>query len=156
MFDNYSPPQQTPSAPPPPQKIIRFDKGYLKTLPGILKLTELICNIAGFICIKISWAWLSAIFFNILYWVGIMVTLFLLLMYTFHFVEKYDRWPWFKGEFFFSVAMALAYIVTSIFASTIGESVGYAVSFFGFCAIIAYGLDAYLKYKGWKRGLPPQ
>ncbi|VVC89205.1 unnamed protein product [Leptidea sinapis] len=77
-------------------------------------------------------------------------------MYLFHFVEKYDHLPWLKCEFFFCAAMSLAYIVTSIFATTIGESVGYAIGFFGLCAIIAYGLDSYLKFNKWKTGLPPQ
>lgn len=81
----------------------------------------------GFICIKISFAWVSAIFYNILYWVGNIITAFLFLMYTFHFVEKYDRWPWHKFEFFFCAAISLAYIGTSIFATTLGESAGYAV-----------------------------
>lgn len=48
-------------------------------------------------------------------------------MYLFHFVEKYDSFPWQKMQFLFCAAMSLAYIVTSIFATTIGESVGYAV-----------------------------
>ncbi|CAH0726391.1 unnamed protein product, partial [Brenthis ino] len=156
MFDHFAQGPTPSNEPPPPRKVLRFDKSYLKTMPGILKLVEIICNIVGFICIKISWAWLSAIFYNILYWVGNIITAFLLLMYTFHFVEKYDRWPWHKYEFFYCGVMSLAYIVTSIFATTIGESTGYAVGFFGLCAIIAYGLDCYLKYKEWKRGLPPQ
>ncbi|XP_047041455.1 plasmolipin-like [Helicoverpa zea] len=139
-----------------PSKIVRFDKGYVQTVPGILKLVQLACNFIGFICIKISWSWVSAIFYNILYWVGIIITAGLLFMYTFHFVEKFDRWPWYKLEFAYCILMSLTYIGCSIFASTIGESVGYAVGFFGLCAIIAYGFDAYLKYKAWKRGLPPQ
>ncbi|XP_026490561.2 proteolipid protein 2 [Vanessa tameamea] len=156
MFDHFAHGTPVAAEPPPPRKVLRFDKGYWKTMPGILKIVELVCNIVGFICIKISWAWLSAIFYNILYWVGNIITAFLFLMYTFHFVEKYDRWPWHKLEFFYCLAMSLSYIGTSIFATTLGESVGYAVGFFGLCAIIAYGFDAYLKYKGWKRGLPPQ
>ncbi|XP_059058986.1 plasmolipin [Achroia grisella] len=156
MFDNYGN-QQSPQAPPPPEvKVLRFDKNYVKTLPGVLKLIQVICNLVGFICIKVSWVWLSAIFFNILYWFANVVTLLLLLMYTFHFVEKYDRWPWLKLEFFYCCVVVLAYICFSIFATAIGESVGYAVGFFGLCAIIAYGLDGYLKYRGWRRGLPPQ
>ncbi|XP_072936612.1 uncharacterized protein [Epargyreus clarus] len=154
MFDHFAnpPPAQTT---PPPQKVLKFDKGYVKTLPGILKLVQLLCNIIGFICIKVSWAWLSAIFFNIIYWFGNIITLFLFIMYMFHFVEKYDRWPWHKYEFFYCAFMCLAYICTSIFALIVGES-GYAVGFFGLCALIAYGIDGYLKYKGWKRGLPAQ
>ncbi|XP_047507396.1 plasmolipin-like [Pieris napi] len=156
MFDHFV--QNPGPAPPPspPKKELKFDKNYLKTTPGILQLVEVVCNFIGFICIKVSWSWISAIFYNILYWIGNILTVFLFLMYLFHFVEKYDNIPWQKIQFFYCVAMSLAYIGTSIFATTIGESVGYAVGFFGFCAIVAYGIDAYLNYKGWKRGLPAQ
>lgn len=139
-----------------PSKIIRFDRSYVKTVPGILKLVEIACNLIGFICIKISWSWVSAIFYNILYWVAIIITGFLLVAYTLHIVEKFHHWPWHKLEFYYCVIVSLTYFGCSIFASTIGESVGYAVGFFGFCAIIAYGFDAYLKFKGFRRGLPPQ
>lgn len=42
MFDNMSRNGPPPSQPPPPQKVLRFDKGYLKTLPGILKIVALV------------------------------------------------------------------------------------------------------------------
>ncbi|KAI8427334.1 hypothetical protein MSG28_001913 [Choristoneura fumiferana] len=100
--------------------------------------------------LKVSWVWFSAIFYNILYWVAIIITSFLLLSYTFHFVEKHDRWPWLKWEFFYCCAVTLVYVGLSIFAAVVGES-GWAVGFFGLCAILAYGYDGYLKYTAWKR-----
>ncbi|XP_072937149.1 uncharacterized protein [Epargyreus clarus] len=161
MFDHLAnpPPAQTT---PPPKKVLKFDKGYVKTLPGILKVTQLLCNIIGFICIKVSWAWLSAIFFNTIYWFGNIITLFLFIMYMFHFVEKYDRCPWRKYEFFYCAFMCLAYISTSTYALIIGGrgytagGRGYTAGFFGLCALIAYGIDGYMKYNGWKQGLPAQ
>lgn len=81
----------------------------------------------GFICIKVSSAFISPIFYNLLYWLANIITLLLLLLYTFHFVEKYDQWPWYKLEFFYCCVVVLAYIGTSIFAATLAESVGYAV-----------------------------
>ncbi|KAL0894356.1 hypothetical protein ABMA27_012981 [Loxostege sticticalis] len=158
MFDNYPNHQVNVEAANQTtnQKVLRFDRSYLKSLPGILKICQVVCNTLGFILIKVSTAFISPIFYNILYWVANIITLFLFLMYLFHFVEKYDRLPWHKYEFFFSGIVVLAYIGTSIFAATLAESTGYAVGFFGFCAIVAYTFDGYLKYKGWKRGLPPQ
>ncbi|KAL4705335.1 hypothetical protein ACJJTC_019021 [Scirpophaga incertulas] len=157
MFDYYNnQPQGEAQNQNTNQKVLRFDKVYIKTLPGVLKIVELICNIVGFICIKVSSAFISPIFYNLLYWIANIITLFLLLMYMFHFVEKYERVPWYKLEFFYCCIIVLAYIGTSIFAATLAENIGYAVGFFGLCAIIAYALDGILKYKGWKRGLPPQ
>ncbi|XP_026332942.1 uncharacterized protein LOC113240177 [Hyposmocoma kahamanoa] len=158
MFDNYGNNQaQTPPSQPPPQRALRFDKGYVTTIPGILKLVQLVSNFVGFICIKIQWsAWISSIFYNILYWMGIIVACLLLLLYTFHFVEKFYKIPWHKMEFFYCMFVAITYIILSIMATTIGESTGIAVSFFGFCAVIAYGFDGYLNYRGWQKGLPAQ
>lgn len=85
------------------------------------------CNFIGFICIKISWTWVSAIFYNILYWFAIIVTALLLFLYTFHFIEKFDKLPWLKWEFAYCCLVCVTYIGCSIFAATIGESVGYAV-----------------------------
>ncbi|KAJ0181532.1 hypothetical protein K1T71_002254 [Dendrolimus kikuchii] len=156
MFDHFNNAPQVQAEPPPPKKVLRFDRGYAKSMPGILKLSQLLFNIIGFICIKVSWSWVSAVFYNILYWFANIITIFLFIMYTFHFVEKYDKWPWVKYEFFYCCIVITAYIICSIFATTIGESVGYAVGFFGFCAILVYGFDGFLKYKAWRRGLPPQ
>ncbi|KOB64425.1 putative F28H1.4a [Operophtera brumata] len=158
MFDNYGNNQAAQPQPPPssPTRVVRFDKSYVQSTPGILKLVEIICNIVGFICIKVSPAWFSAFLYNLLYWAGNIITILLLVMYTFHLVEKFDKLPWLKFEFSFCVIMVLMYIGCSIFATTIAESAGYAVGFFGLCAIIAYGMDGYLKFKAYRRGLPPQ
>lgn len=45
MFDHFAqePTNPTTVAPPPtPQKVIRFDKSYIKSLPGVLKLIQLV------------------------------------------------------------------------------------------------------------------
>lgn len=86
-----------------------------------------LCNVVGFICIKVTNTWISSIFYNLLYWIGNIVTLLLFLMYLFHFVEKFDKIPWLKLQFSYCAVMVLAYIVCSIIATTIAESVGYAV-----------------------------
>ncbi|XP_075991812.1 CKLF-like MARVEL transmembrane domain-containing protein 4 [Anticarsia gemmatalis] len=155
-MSNFNSNQASPTERVRPEKIVRFDKSYIQSTPGYLKLAQIAFNIIGFICIKISWTWVSAIFYNILYWAAIIITGLLLLMYTFHIVEKYDKWPWHKFECLYCGIVALTYFGLSIFATTIGENVGYAVGFFGLCAILAYSFDAYLKFKGWQRGLPPQ
>lgn len=42
MFDHFNHPPQVQSEPPPPKKVLRFDRGYAKSLPGILKLSQLV------------------------------------------------------------------------------------------------------------------
>ncbi|XP_011566077.3 uncharacterized protein LOC105395813 [Plutella xylostella] len=158
MYDGQMSNQSSPSSPgAPPQPVVRLDRKHLRTPSGMCQMVQLTCNILGFICLKVAWgAWVSAIFYNLIFWIGILVTGAIFTSYLFHVVEKFDAWPWHKFEFLYCAAMALGYIITSIFAMTIGESVGYAVGFFGFFAIIAYSGDSYLKYQAWKRGLPAQ
>lgn len=45
MFDGYANQgHQDPNPAPPQQKVLRFDKGYIKTLPGILKIVQLVSS----------------------------------------------------------------------------------------------------------------
>lgn len=50
MFDGYANQgHQDPNPAPPQQKVLRFDKGYIKTLPGILKIVQLVSYFIGII-----------------------------------------------------------------------------------------------------------
>lgn len=43
MFDNYGHNQATqPQPPPPPARIVRFDRKYVETAPGILKIIQIV------------------------------------------------------------------------------------------------------------------
>ncbi|KAJ8672720.1 hypothetical protein QAD02_003980, partial [Eretmocerus hayati] len=94
---------------------IRYDPSYLRTLPGRLKCAEIVLNILGFICVLISThshhnrsGW-----FNFIAMTGFWMTGLLLVFYLFHFVEKFDRIPWLKIEFFFCAFETVGYLVTS-------------------------------------------
>lgn len=45
MFDHFAQGPTPSNEPPPPQKVLRFDKGYIKTMPGILKIVQIVCVI---------------------------------------------------------------------------------------------------------------
>jgi hypothetical protein len=55
MFDNYGRGQAQPEAAntAPKSKVLRFDKHYVKTLPGILKLVEIVSSFV------FNFSWLS-------------------------------------------------------------------------------------------------
>ncbi|XP_047506889.1 MARVEL domain-containing protein 1-like [Pieris napi] len=128
---------------------IRFDKSYLQTVPGLLKIVQVGGSLLGFICVVCSrvgtaskgayFSWVSMIAF---WFTGI-----LLGFYLFHIVEKFYKIPWLRLEFLFAAVWSLLYLIASILATTVGDNAHYAASFFGFAATLAYMIDAYLKFR---------
>ncbi|KAI8427337.1 hypothetical protein MSG28_001916 [Choristoneura fumiferana] len=136
------------------QTNIRFDPSYIKTVPGILKIVQAGASLLGFICVQVaSYRSSRSSFFA---WISMMAFWFtglLLGLYLFHLVEKFYKIPWLKIElvfcglwtFFYLIASSLvvAWSVISAFA---------AAAFFGYAAMLAYLIDAYLKYRAVQDG----
>ncbi|KAG6453010.1 CKLF-like MARVEL transmembrane domain-containing protein 4 [Manduca sexta] len=133
---------------------LRFDKSYLVTLPGILKVVQVLCSFLGFICIQFSrfnnqttgsfFSWISMIAF---WFTGI-----LLGFYLFHLVEKFYKIPWLKIEFVFCALWTLFYLIVSIMATTVHDNPHSAAAFFGFVAMAVYAVDCFLKWKAVRAG----
>ncbi|XP_043589186.1 CKLF-like MARVEL transmembrane domain-containing protein 8 isoform X3 [Bombus pyrosoma] len=77
---------------------IRFDPSYIKTLPGMLKVAQVVLNLLGFICITVTshsnfsrGAWFNTVAMGGFWFTGI-----LLVFYLFHIVEKFSKIPWLK------------------------------------------------------------
>ncbi|XP_018319524.1 CKLF-like MARVEL transmembrane domain-containing protein 4 [Agrilus planipennis] len=136
------------------QTNIRYDPKYIKTKGGILKIVQIVLNLLGFICIQCSGfpGNSRGSFFDTVSMTGFWFTGILLLFYLFHVIEKLYKIPWLKIEFFYCFVMVCMYLICSCLAATFGVE-GYAVAaFFGFCAMVAYGLDTFLKYKAIRSG----
>lgn len=142
------------------QGAIKFDPSYVRTLPGILKAAQVGLNLLGFICITCSvfsnhgrGAWFNTVAMGGFWFTGI-----LLALYLFHVVDKFYRIPWNKIEFVFCALWTLFYLIAASLAANLApyaEAFGVA-AFFGFCAMAAYGYDAFLKFKAIKTGAPAQ
>ncbi|EFN61419.1 CKLF-like MARVEL transmembrane domain-containing protein 4 [Camponotus floridanus] len=138
------------------QPNIRFDPSYARTLPGILKIVQVVLNLLGFICITVSshsshsrGGW-----FNTVSMIGFWFTGILLVFYLFHIIEKFSRIPWLKIEFVFCTIWTVFYLLAASLAADYArhtEAFGVA-AFFGFCAMVAYGYDAWLKFHAVKSG----
>ncbi|GBP53186.1 CKLF-like MARVEL transmembrane domain-containing protein 4 [Eumeta japonica] len=140
------------------QTNVRFDRSYLTTIPGILKIAQVVLNLLGFICIQTSYfsilseyryfSWISMIAF---WFSGILLGL-----YLFHFVEKFYKIPWLKIEFGFCALWAFLYLVAASLAasssSKFNDNSSAAAAFFGFAAMLAYGIDAFLKWRAGRTG----
>jgi uncharacterized membrane protein len=83
---------------------------------------------------------------------GFWFTGILLVFYVFHVIERLFRIPWIQIELGFCAVWTLLYFIASICVSTVNSGAYTAAAFFGFCATIAYGYDAWLKFQAHKNG----
>lgn len=110
----------------------------------------------GFICITVSsqsshsrGGWFNTVAMGGFWFTGI-----LLVLYLFHIIEKFSKIPWLKIEFIFCTIWTVFYLLAASLAADYArytEAFGVA-SFFGFCAMVAYGYDAWLKFNAAKSG----
>jgi uncharacterized membrane protein len=84
--------------------------------------------------------------------IGFWFTGILLIFYVFHVVERYFRIPWIQIELIFCALWTLLYLIASITVSTVNSGAYTAAAFFGFCAMVAYGYDTWLKFQAHKTG----
>ena len=138
------------------QPNIRFDASYTRTVPGMLKIAQVVLNLLGFICITVSRLSNSSRggWFNTVAMAGFWFTGILLVFYLFHIVEKFSKIPWLKVEFIFCAIWTAFYLLAASLAADyakVDEAFG-AAAFFGFCAMVVYGYDAWLKFRAVKSG----
>lgn len=137
---------------------LRWDPGYVKTLPGALKVVAVLVNILGFICVMCASPYYKekavGEWFVFVSMTAFWVSLVFLIMYLIHAMEKFHVIPWLMIEFgfcalwtFFYFSAALAAAVEARYSGPLG-----AASFFGFAGMFVYGLDAVLKFRGWRAG----
>ncbi|XP_044751602.1 CKLF-like MARVEL transmembrane domain-containing protein 4 [Coccinella septempunctata] len=133
---------------------IRWDPSYIQTLPGVLKIVQIVCSFIGFICIEASGlaSHTRGGFFNFVALVAVLFTGILLIFYLLHIIEKTFRIPWLMVEFAFCAIWAFGFFAVSIMAATYGSDAYLVAAFFGFCCMVAYAFDAFLKYSALKRG----
>uniref|UniRef100_A0A1B6KCF7 MARVEL domain-containing protein n=1 Tax=Graphocephala atropunctata TaxID=36148 RepID=A0A1B6KCF7_9HEMI len=138
------------------QPELRYDPLYLRTLPGMLKVAQIALNFLGFLSIAISGnaGYSQASFFDSISGFAFWFSGFLLAFYLFHVIEKFYKIPWLKIELGFCALWTVFYLIASTMVAgltSISAALGVA-AFFGFCAMVVYGYDAWLKYQGVMSG----
>lgn len=136
--------------------VIRFDHSYVLKLPGWLKCGQCLVSLLGFICTSSSYQnrESSANWYGFVSMTAFWVTLVLLIMYLIHLIEKLHFIPWILGEFIFCSLWTLFYGIAAIVvcAKARGDDAFAAAGVFGFIGMLLYGIDAFLKFKGWRAG----
>ncbi|GFR74398.1 CKLF-like MARVEL transmembrane domain-containing protein 4 [Elysia marginata] len=134
---------------PPP---IRPQMNYPKSVPGILKIVEVVLCLLVLICSNVvNW------YYHGSGWVGFvagsaMVTTAVL--FLFHFFNVFSRLPgpWPFIEFIYYCVYDLFWIIAAIvsaFKAPLHSAIG-ATAFFTWVALILYMLDTYFMYRAWK------
>ncbi|KAL4705333.1 hypothetical protein ACJJTC_019019 [Scirpophaga incertulas] len=136
------------------QTNIRFDPQYVRTIPGILKIVQVLCSLLGFICIQCSRlnTLSKGVFFSWISMIAFWFTGILLWLYLFHLVEKFYKIPWLKMEFGFCALWTFLYLLASILAVTVHDNAHSAAAFFGFVCMFAYAVDAFVKWRAARAG----
>jgi uncharacterized membrane protein len=83
---------------------------------------------------------------------GFWFTGILLVFYVFHVIERFFRIPWIQIELIFCAIWTLLYLIAAISVSTVNAGSYTAAAFFGFCAMVAYGYDTWLKFNAHRAG----
>ncbi|KAF5281239.1 hypothetical protein FQA39_LY05125 [Lamprigera yunnana] len=133
---------------------LRYDSSYIRQKEGILKIAQVALSFIGFICIQCtSYAIIpTAKWYSTVSMFGVWVTGILLVFYLFHIIEVCYKIPWIQFEMFFCAIIALCFLIASTMVVVLGEPAFEAGGFFGYCAMVAYIIDAYLKFLAMRAG----
>ncbi|KAG5885798.1 hypothetical protein JTB14_031515 [Gonioctena quinquepunctata] len=121
----------------------------------MLKCAQVVVNLIGFICIEASGYHADSsrgTYFNFVSMTAFWFTGILLALYLFHIVEKLYKIPWLKIEFVFCALWTGLYLIAASLAVSYTIEAYIAAGFFGFCGMVLYGIDAFLKFQGIKTG----
>ncbi|XP_055921931.1 CKLF-like MARVEL transmembrane domain-containing protein 8 [Eupeodes corollae] len=132
----------------------RFDKSYIHTIPGMIKIACIVFNLLGFISIQVSaFSHHSrGSYFSSIAMTGFWFTVLMLAAYLFHVCEKFYKIPWLKIEMYFCALWTVLYLFAACFAATFASGAYKVGALFGFIAMCLYGYDAFLKYNAVRRG----
>ncbi|XP_013403699.1 plasmolipin [Lingula anatina] len=130
---------------------------YLKSIPGILQIVEIVLSLIVFICASIPLGWVG-------YgggWVQfVSMTAFLTTaaIFVIIFLNILPRLPgpWTLILFIYYAVFVVLYLIAAIVCAVRApywSAVG-AAAFFAFVVMIVYGVDAFFRFRTWREGGP--
>lgn len=143
-------PQSTPS---PTRSRISFSPEYLKTVPGILKIVEIILSLLTFICSCIDtweaagWAQFQSAF-------AVFATSLYLVLYLLNLITRLPG-PWPLIEFIYYMIFTACFVITAIAAAAQATSEFpsiAATAFFAFGATSVFAVDTFFHFRAWRTG----
>ncbi|XP_061574582.1 CKLF-like MARVEL transmembrane domain-containing protein 7 [Cololabis saira] len=128
-----------------------LNPGYVRTIPGLLKLGQLLALLVAFLCVRCARGWPSWAAFQffevVLLWFFVAFLVFLL-MHLFRLQERMRCINWPLTEFFhYSVGAVLVFIASIVAAAKSGGvSALIVASVFGFIATFLMAVNLWTSY----------
>lgn len=140
----------------PVRRGIHFDPGYITTVPGMVKTTQAIISLIGFISAQTirKKKFLSAGgWYTFVSLPGFCISTLFVLFYVFHVVERYKRLPWLVVEMTYAAVWFVLFFIASTVAATRvrADPPWGAAAFFGFVAMVVFAVEAFMKWRIWNK-----
>lgn len=127
---------------------------YVKSIPGIIKIIEIVLSIITFICSVVDrWeghGWVA--FVAISAFISALIYFILTLLNLITFTSRF-RGPWLLIELIYCIVCAVFYLIAAIvaaaFASNNHANVA-ATAFFAFVATAIFTVDTVYQYRAWR------
>lgn len=130
--------------------LIWFDRDYLNSTAGLIRLVVVIIDLASFIVAQFASASGKVVFFGFTTMSAFWISLTLFGLYAFHVVEKLYFVQWLLGEFAFCLIWSLFFFVSSLLM-LISGGVMTVAGIFGFVACGIYAYEAKNNYDRYSR-----
>lgn len=131
------------------------DVFYVKSLPGLLKLVEVILSIIVLICLAFvsmcrDGSCSAVSFFRAVAVSALIVTLLLFLIFGLALKEKIHFINWVTTDLVNAVIFTVLYLISSsVMAAKTVQSADKAAIAFGFFATVAYGVSSWMAYRAF-------
>ncbi|XP_076449637.1 uncharacterized protein LOC143286018 [Babylonia areolata] len=135
-----------------PQEEIRPDTGYIRTVPGILKIVEVFLDILILICASIdNWYSVGGGWVQFVAASAMVTTAILFFLHFFHIMSRIPA-PTVFIEFVYYIVYVILLLIAAIVAAVRAPwwpSVG-AACFFTFAAVAVYAVDCFFLYRAYR------
>ncbi|XP_062579835.1 plasmolipin-like [Saccostrea cucullata] len=133
---------------------ISFQSGFLRSLPGYLKIAEMVLDLIAFICASVNWwvdlgqGWAQFVFIS-----ALITTLIFFIFHLFNVFSKLPG-PWIFIEFVYYVVYCVLIFIAVIVCLARGAqySLGgiIAATIFGMAALAVYIVDTWFMFRNWQ------
>ncbi|XP_050399060.1 plasmolipin isoform X2 [Patella vulgata] len=141
---------QTTSAGVAPE--IRPDVNYVKSIPGLLKIAEMVLSIIVLICSSIVyWSHLGGGWVQFVAATALITTIILFILHFMHIIHRLPG-PWVFIVFIYYIVITVCWLIAAVVsAARFGyhSSIG-ATCFFAFVATAVFAIDTFFNYRGWQ------
>ncbi|KAH3711041.1 CKLF-like MARVEL transmembrane domain-containing protein 7 isoform X2 [Dreissena polymorpha] len=133
---------------------VGFDRGYVKSMRGILKVSECVLDMVGFICasVWIYWTHAGGAWVQFVTISAFITTLILYILHLFRIIYKLPG-PWGLIELIYYVVFTIMMLIAAIVcAARAWHSSIIAAAIFTFLATAVYVVDTFLLFRDWQSG----